>query len=155
MITPLTQRHHSLAKPHHTVIAAVRNPLHPTAKSLAEISTKGAGSRLIIVKIDASVEADAAAAVAQLSADESIQHLGIVIANAGVAYIWPSVAELKVADLLAHFTPNVLGFVYLYQATRALLLNASASKWVTIGSNAGCIEVSKCCVVSFQGSPIS
>lgn len=88
------------------------------------------------------MEADAAAAVTKLDADEGVHHLDIVVANAGVAYVWPSVAELKVADLLAHFTPNVLGIVYLYQATRALLHKATEPKWVTIGSNAGCIEVS-------------
>lgn len=131
----------SLARPQHVVIAAVRDPGHPTAKSLAEITNKGAGSRLIVVKIDSTVEADAKAAVEQLRAHEGIQHLDIIIANAGIAYAWPSVAEVKPEDLLAHFKPNVLGIVYLYQATRQLLLKAADPKWVLIGSSAGCIEV--------------
>ncbi|KUI53058.1 Norsolorinic acid ketoreductase [Cytospora mali] len=130
-----------VAKPYHVVIAAIRDPEHHTSKALAEISNKGEGSRLIIVKIDATAEADAAAAVEHLTAHEGIHHLDVVIANAGIASIWPSVAELKAEDLLAHFKPNVLGIVFLYQATRQLLLKAADPKWVTIGSNAGCIEL--------------
>ncbi|KUI69345.1 Norsolorinic acid ketoreductase [Cytospora mali] len=130
-----------VAKPYHVVIAAVRDPEHHSSKALVEISNKGEGSRIIIVKIDATAEADAAAAVEHLTTYEGIHRLDIVIANAGIAYIWPSVAELKAEDLLAHFKPNVLGIVFLYQATRQLLLRAAEPKWVTIGSNAGCIEV--------------
>lgn len=119
----------------------MRDPGHPTAKWLTEVTNKGQGSRLIIVKIDATVEADAKAAVERLTAHEGIQHLDIVIANAGMCYVYPSIAELKPDDLLAHFKPNVLGVVYLYQATRTLLLKAADPKWVLIGSSAGCIEV--------------
>ncbi|GAW14936.1 hypothetical protein ANO14919_043420 [Xylariales sp. No.14919] len=129
-----------LAKPHHIVIAATRDPGNDTSKALAEIATKGEGSRLIVVKIDVVVESDAATAVEQLTAREGIQHLDIVIANAGVAYKWPSVAEVKAEDVLAHFKPNVIGIIYLYQATRQLLLKAADPKWVTIGSSAGMIE---------------
>lgn len=138
-----------LAKPHHVVIAATRDPGHHTSKALAEITNKEEGSRLIIVKIDATAESDAAAAVEHLTAHEGIQHLDIVVANAGVAYTWSSVADLNPQDLLAHFKPNVLGIVYLYQATRHLLLKAADPKWVTIGSNAGCIEVSVLAICLF------
>ncbi|ROW04193.1 hypothetical protein VSDG_01053 [Cytospora chrysosperma] len=131
-----------LAKPHHVVIAATRDPGHHTSRALAEITNKGEGSRLIVVKIDVTAEHDATAAVEHLKAQEGIEHLDIVIANAGVAYTMSSVADLKAEDLLAHFRPNVLGVVYLYQATRQLLLKAADPKWVTIGSNAGCIEAS-------------
>ncbi|KAI0534839.1 hypothetical protein GGR58DRAFT_504872 [Xylaria digitata] len=129
-----------LAKPHHIVIAATRDSENESSKKLTEITNKGEGSRLIVVKIDAVDESDAASAVEQLTTREGIQHLDIVIANAGVAYTWPSVAEVKGEDVLAHFKPNVLGIIYLYQATRQLLLKAANPKWVTIGSNAGMIE---------------
>lgn len=131
-----------LARPHHVVVAATRDPGHHTSRALAEITNKGEGSRLIVAKIDVTAEHDATAAVEHLKAQEGIEHLDIVIANAGVAYTMSSVADLKAEDLLAHFRPNVLGVVYLYQATRQLLLKAADPKWVTIGSNAGCIEAS-------------
>ncbi len=129
-----------LAKSDHIVIAANRDPEHPTSKALADLP-KGAGSRLIVVKIDASIESDAFAAVEKLAA-EGIDHLDVVIANAGVSYIWPKVSDLKIADLQGHLVPNVFGVVWLYQATLPLLEKSTDAKWVTIGSSAGWLEVS-------------
>ena len=53
-----------LAKPEHVVIAANRDPV--TSKSLAELPV-GPGSRLIIVKVNASVEAGTASNNIQVS----------------------------------------------------------------------------------------
>lgn len=128
-----------LAKPNHTVIAANRDPSHPTSKALSSLLT-GPGSRLIVVRVDASVENDALEAVKVLE-KEGIEHLDLVIANAGVSYVWPKVSELKIADLEGHLIPNVYGAVRLYQATLPLLLKANRPKWVTMGSIAGNIEV--------------
>lgn len=129
-----------LAKPNHTVIAANRDPENAASKGLANLPT-GSGSRLIVVKVDASVEIDALAAVKTL-ATEGIDHIDLVIANAGVSYIWPKVSNLKIEDLQGHLVPNVFGVVWLYQATLPLLLKASKPKFATIGSIAGCLEVS-------------
>lgn len=87
-----------LAKPNHTVIAANRDPQHATSKALADLPT-GPGSRLIVVKTDASVETDASEAVKTLITDYGIDHLDLVIANAGVSFVFPKVSELKTADL--------------------------------------------------------
>lgn len=128
-----------LAKPNHTVIAANRNPTHPSSRALSSLPT-GAGSRLITVKVDASVEADAVEAVKALRTTHGIDHLDVVVANAGVSYVFPTVADLKVKDLQDHITPNVFGVVWLYQATLPLLLEAASPKWVTMGTTAGSIE---------------
>jgi NAD(P)-dependent dehydrogenase (short-subunit alcohol dehydrogenase family) len=127
-----------LARPGHTVIAAVRNP--SSAEPLARLSV-AQGSRLVVVKLDATIETDAADAVGQLSAQHAIGHVDIVIANAGVVYTWPSVADVKIDDMMASLAPNVFGAIWLYQATRHLLNNAGSPKWVTIGSTAGSIGV--------------
>ncbi|KAL1305038.1 hypothetical protein AAFC00_003936 [Neodothiora populina] len=128
-----------LAKPNYTVIAANRDPTHPTSKALFDLP-KGVGSKLIIVKTDASVATSAQDAVNKLVANEEIKHLDIVIANAGVSYIWPKVSELKIEDLEGHMAPNVYGTVWLFQATLPLLLKSADPKWITIGSTAGCIQ---------------
>lgn len=138
-----------VAKPDHTVIAAVRDPSHATAKSLADLPT-GPGSRVLVVKADASSESDALAAVKDIE-KQGIDHLDIVIANAGVAYIFPKVSELKIVDLEAHIVPNVYGVVRLYQATLPLLLKSENPKWVTMGSAAAWLEVSALVVFSFSG----
>jgi len=128
-----------LAQPNHTVIAGNRNPAHPSSKALADLP-KAEGSNLIVVKLDASVDQDAFSAVKELQDSHGIDHFDIVIANAGVSYAWPPVAELKLDDLRGHLAPNVFGFLSLYQATRALLQKSSREPiFVPIGSTAGAI----------------
>lgn len=128
-----------LAKPNHVVIAGNRNPAHHTSQALANLP-KGEGSRLIVVKIDATVEQDAFDAVRELQESHGIRHLDIVIANAGVSFVWPAVADLKIVDLKAHMEPNVYGFVTLYQSTRLLLQKSSRGPmFIPMGSTAGLI----------------
>ncbi|GKU13756.1 unnamed protein product [Fusarium langsethiae] len=72
-----------LQKPSTTVIAAVRDPLHPSSKALLDLP-KGLGTKLVIVKLDSAVDTDSDNAVAYLR-EEGINSLDIVIANAGIA----------------------------------------------------------------------
>lgn len=127
-----------LARPNHVVIAANRNPDHPTSKALDELS-KGQDSRLIVIKVDATVEADASEGVKQLTA-QGIDHLDVVIANAGVSYAWPKVSELKTSTFMGHLTPDLLGVIWLYQATLPLLKKSTNPKWITVGTVAGKLE---------------
>ncbi|PVH96639.1 NAD(P)-binding protein [Periconia macrospinosa] len=129
-----------LAKPSHIVIAAVRNPAHPTAQALQNLP-KGPDTQLIVVKIDASIEKDAHDAVAELQQKHGIDHLDIVIANAGVAYIYPTVADVKIEDIKAHMEPNVYGTIALYQATRDLLKKSAREPiFFIMGSSAGLLK---------------
>ncbi|KAI1476411.1 NAD(P)-binding protein [Daldinia eschscholtzii] len=124
-----------LAKPSHIVIAANRNPDHPTSKALDQLP-KGENSRLIVIKVDASVESDAAEGIKQLTA-QGIDHIDIVIANAGVLYVCPKVSEVKTEDLQGHLTPNVFGVIWLFQAAIPLLKKSTNPKWITLGSVGG------------------
>lgn len=133
----LLQRY--LALDDHTVIAGNRNPGHWSSKTLAQLP-KGKGSKLIVVKLDAVVDQDAAHAVIELQQEHAIDHLDIVIANAGVSYAWPNVADAKLDDIRAHLAPNVFGVIALYQATRPLLRNSSKEPiFAPVSSSAGCI----------------
>lgn len=128
-----------LQLPNHTVIAANRNPDHPSSKSLSELPT-ASGTKLIVVKLDASIWEDAFAAVKTLQA-QGISHLDIVIPNAGVSSIWPSVADVKLEDLKAHMEPNAYGVVSLYQAVRPLLQKAKKEPvFAIMGSTAGTLK---------------
>ena len=125
-----------LKLPNHTVIAANRYPEHPTSKALFDLP-KVEGSRLVVVKLDANVWDDAAAAVQTLGA-QGIDRLDIVVANAGVSYAWPTVADVKPEQLAGHFGPNVYGVVALYQATRPLLRKSTREPiFAIMGSMAG------------------
>ncbi|KAJ4299343.1 hypothetical protein N0V90_004588 [Kalmusia sp. IMI 367209] len=131
----LLQRY--LLLPNHTVVAAVRSPSHPSSTSLSSLPT-GTNTTLIVVKIDASVEADAFAAARELQDKHGITKLDIVIANAGVSYVWPAVKDLKLEDIKGHMEPNVYGMVSLYQATRELLKKSEGEPaFVLMGSMAG------------------
>lgn len=127
-----------LQRDDHIVIAANRDPSHSTSKDLFNFPA-GKGSRLIVVKVDASIESDPFEAAKVLIA-QGINYLDIAIANAGVSYVWPKVSELKIVDLQGHLTPNVFGVVWLYQAMRPLLEKATKPIWATMGSTAGCLE---------------
>lgn len=127
-----------LAKPNHLVIAANRDPSHATSKALFDLPV-AANSRLVVVKVDSSSESDSFSAVEELKS-QGIDHIDIVIANAGISYIWPTVSEVKIEDLQAHMTTNVYGVVWLFQATLPLLLKSDNPKWVTMGSMAGSLQ---------------
>ncbi|KAI0180957.1 NAD(P)-binding protein [Hypoxylon sp. FL1284] len=124
-----------LARPNYIVIAANRDPEHPTSKALDELP-KGPDSRLIVVKVDAGVEADAADGIEQLRR-QGIEHIDVVICNAGVSYVHPRVTELTTADLTGHLTPNLLGAIWLYHATFSLLKRSANPRWITLGTVAG------------------
>ncbi|WYZ41093.1 hypothetical protein EsH8_IV_001434 [Colletotrichum jinshuiense] len=126
----LLQRY--LAKPNHTVVGTVRDPGHESAKALAELP-KGEGSSLVVVKFDVTSKTDGIEAVKQLEA-QGIDHLDIVIANAGVCFAWPKVSEITVEEIEGHYVPNVYGLIFTYQATLPLLKKSKNGKWITIGS---------------------
>lgn len=127
-----------ILRPSHTVIAAVRDPHHPTALALSTLP-KGPSSTIITLKLDSSIESDAAAAIHTLLATHSVTKIDIAIANAGISKNWPKVADARPVDLREHFEINVLGPLTLFQATLPLLEKAQAPKFVTMSSTAGSI----------------
>ena len=74
-----------LVKANHVVIAANRDTEQATSKELLALPTSP-GSRFAMVKVDASIEADPFEAIKTL-ATQGIDHLDLVIANAGVAKV--------------------------------------------------------------------
>lgn len=129
-----------LARPDHIVLAAVRDPNHPTAKALASLP-KAEGTELVVLKIDALVATDAPEAVKTLADKHRINHVDILVANAGIALKWVKVAEVTVEDIQKHIDVNVYGFTQLYQAFLPVLQKAKNPKWVTIGSCAAFLTV--------------
>ncbi|KIV76816.1 hypothetical protein PV11_08677 [Exophiala sideris] len=128
-----------LIRPNYIVIAANRNPEHASSIDLVNIP-KAADTRLVIVKVDASDDEDATSAVVALQV-QGIDHIDLVIANAGVSYAFGKVSDISLKDVRDHFEPNIYGILRLYQATIPLLRKSENPKWVTMGSIAGSIEV--------------
>lgn len=126
------------ARPNTTVIATVRDP--ESAKSLHDIS-KADGSNVILVKVESVSETDAIEAVKSLRS-QGINHLDVVIANAGVFHhhAFIEVSKMKANDLLEHVDVNAAGPVRLFQATLPLLQAAKQPKFIVISSFAGTIS---------------
>lgn len=121
------------------VVAAVRDPTHPTARELSQLPT-GEGSRIVVVKYDASVEQSAFDAVKEAT-DKGVDHIDYVVANAGISKLYPLVKDVTRADILEHIEVNVLSIVTLYQATRPLLEKSTTNPvYAIMGSAAGALR---------------
>jgi norsolorinic acid ketoreductase len=129
-----------LQRPSSTVIVAVRDPSATSSKALNDLP-KSSETKLILVKLDSSVETDAAEAISQLKSLHDITALDVVIANAGIAADGSTVRDISIANTKKHFAVNVLGPLTLFQAT-ADLLKASKSgnpKFVAVSTVIGSI----------------
>ena len=125
---------HYLSRPNYTVIAGVRDPAHATSKALYSLS-QGKGSSLIVVKIESTSETDPTSAVKEIQSSHGISAIDVVIANAGIAKVFPPVSEVKMSDVREHFEVNVCGLIYLFQAVLPLLNNAKAPIFVTLSTS--------------------
>jgi len=127
-----------LARPDHMVIAGVRDPTAEASQSLLKLPA-APGSRVIVVKIDASSETDAAAAIKLLEVEHGVTRVDIVIPNSGISAHYGPISTMSMSDLNAHVSVNAIGPLMLYQAVLPLLQKSSNPKFVTLGSPIGSI----------------
>ncbi|KAH8203678.1 hypothetical protein TruAng_002208 [Truncatella angustata] len=116
-----------LSKPNHTVIGSTRS-----GEAAGPNSTPAAnGSKFISVKIESTTLSDPEAAVKEIIA-AGIDHVDVVVANAGVspALLPPTSADLD--DVSKAFTVNTLGPWALFKAFFPLLEKSKNAKWVAI-----------------------
>ncbi|KAK8102249.1 NAD(P)-binding protein [Apiospora sp. TS-2023a] len=129
--------HVYLARPNCTVVGSVRDEAAPGIASLKSAATDH-NSTLLIVKIESASETDAQNAVDLMRAS-GIDHIDVLIANAGVS---PPLVRLETESLAAiesAFRVNALGPLALYQACQPLLMASASPRFVTIGSTAASI----------------
>ena len=115
-----------LQRPSTTVIATVRDTSHPTAKELAALP-KAENSRLILVTLDSSNIDLVHKAIETLKKDYQINHIDVVIANAGIAMGGATVRATTPENIKDHVLVNAIGPVALFQDT-VDLLQASSTK---------------------------
>ena len=119
------------------MIAGVRNPEDETSRSLSSLPT-GAGSKLIVVKLDSKSDTDAPAAISKLESEHGVTALDVVVANAGIGRMG-RIIEAPLADLVEQNDVNVLGPLRLLQASAALLKKSAKPRFVVISSGAGSV----------------
>ncbi|KAI4281021.1 MAG: hypothetical protein L6R38_003994 [Xanthoria sp. 2 TBL-2021] len=126
-----------LSRPNTVVVAAVRDPNHPTSQKLSSVS-KDPSSKIIIVKIDNKSETDPAAAVKSIQS-QGIDKLDLVIANAGICNDFDPVATVNTEVFKEHVVVNGFAPLFLFQAVLPLLQKSEGAKFVGIGSPMGSI----------------
>lgn len=128
-----------LLLPNHTIIAANRKPSDPTSKELSTFP-RAPGTKLVLVKLDARIWSDASEAIKSLQ-NQGIEHLDVVIANAGICASNPRVVDVKQEELIAHMEANAYGVVSLYQAVQPLLQKSGREPvFVVMGTTASSLK---------------
>lgn len=103
------------------------------------------GSSVVLVKIDATSDTDANTAVEAVRA-AGVDHLDVVIANAGISGAYSRIESLELRDMREMFEVNTLSVVKLFQAVYPLLKKTAdtrgpgAPKFIAISSQAASIE---------------
>ncbi|KAL4925302.1 SDR family oxidoreductase [Aspergillus undulatus] len=127
-----------LARPNVTVIAAVRDPNSASSSSLLTLP-KGLGSKVILVKIDSKSSIDPEAAIQVLQNEHQVNHVDVVIANAGICDDFSTVHSVQIQTVKEHVDVNAYGTLYLYQAVYPLLKKSQKPVIVGVGSPLGSI----------------
>ncbi|CAG8956503.1 hypothetical protein HYFRA_00003890 [Hymenoscyphus fraxineus] len=140
-----------LAKPNHTVIAAVRKPSDPTSQSLLSLP-KAPGTKLILIQLNSISKPDHLSAVTTLASEHGITHIDILIANAGI-FPPSSVAPVTRVDhdeIRSIFEVNFLGTLTLIQTFFEALKRAKNPRFFVISSMGGSIGA----LENLGGAPI-
>ncbi|CAG8125465.1 unnamed protein product [Penicillium olsonii] len=122
-----------LTLPDVTVIATVRD-VSITNVSDLESAPKGPKSRLIIAQLDQGDPSSVSEAVVHIEKVHMVDHIDLVIANAGIANHWGPVSALEDSDVLSHFQVNTLGPLRLFRSLFHLLKAAKTPKFVYLSS---------------------
>ncbi|KAB8216863.1 hypothetical protein BDV33DRAFT_178224 [Aspergillus novoparasiticus] len=120
---------HYLAREDTTVIAAIRDVSAENTKELRSLQ-KGSGSQLILVSLSLDIPSSATEAISEIQTQHHIEHIDIVLSNAGICNHWGPVVDMTDADVFSHFDVNALGPLRLFRATAPLLQNASQPKFI-------------------------
>lgn len=128
----------ALKEPQTTIFAGARD-ITLADKVLSQLS-KGPGSKLIILKLDSTSDADHQA-IPSLLREHSIDSLDVVVANAGMGPSYTPTIECPVSDYADMFAANVLGPIRLFQATEPFLSRSTNPRYFVTGSLIGSAEV--------------
>ncbi|GAW16748.1 hypothetical protein ANO14919_061850 [Xylariales sp. No.14919] len=131
-----------LSRPNHTIIGTIRESAasSPEVKELQSFPA-AEGSKLLLVQIESASPTDAATAL-QTVKDAGIDHLDIVIANAGGSPIPTTPLEsVGFQEMTTTYQVNAVGPLMLFQACRPLLQKAQSPKWASISTGGGSITL--------------
>lgn len=126
-----------LARPHYTVIAALRDVESPSAQFLLNLPA-GEGSKVVLVKIESTSTTDPSEAAKQLEA-QGITKLDIIIANAGIVGKQGPVESIHPEEVAEVYLVNAVGPALLFMGLRPLLEKSQSPKWLSMSSSVASI----------------
>ena len=129
-----------LQRPNHTIIAAVRDSNSGAASELLKL-TGGAGSKLVLVKIDSEIDTDPAQAIQELTSSHGLTKLDMVIANAGIGDYYGPASSTPAEQLRRHFNVNAVAPLTLFHTTEPLLKKSAVPKFFIMSSNLASISL--------------
>ncbi|KAI0106223.1 NAD(P)-binding protein [Nemania sp. FL0031] len=131
-----------LSRPNHLVIGSIRDTA--TASSQAEELQSfpaAEGSKLLLVNIESTSPTDAVSAI-QTVKDAGVDHLDLVIANAGGSPLPTTPIEsVDAQEMTTVYQVNAVGPLMLFQACRPLLQKAQSPKWISISTGGASITL--------------
>ncbi|KAI0005746.1 NAD(P)-binding protein [Xylariaceae sp. FL0662B] len=131
-----------LSRPQHIVIGSIRESA-ASAPGVEELKAFPAadGSKLLLVTIESTSPTDPQQAL-QVVRSEGIEHLDVVIANAGGSPLPTTPFDRVTAqEMTTTYQVNAVGPLMLFQACRPLLQKASKPRWVSISTGGGSITL--------------
>jgi NAD(P)-dependent dehydrogenase (short-subunit alcohol dehydrogenase family) len=128
-----------LTRPNTTVIATVRNEQKATELKdhTASIAT-GSGSTLHIVQLDFST-AVAPEKILEAVKKVGVDHIDVLINNAGFAQPMVPASETTAEDLRAAFEVNTIAPLLVFQGLKPMLEKVSSPKLIMVSSSVGSI----------------
>ncbi|MCJ1239155.1 hypothetical protein MMC14_007148 [Varicellaria rhodocarpa] len=139
-----------LSRPNYTVIGSVRDNTVPSAQELKKLSA-ATGSKLVLVSIESTSPTHPQKAVEDIKT-AGIDHVDIVIANAGISPPVVPLDTVDIQDVVDCFNINAVGPIRLFQAVKPLLEKSSSPKWLSISSAAASIANLEVHNASFVGA---
>lgn len=114
------------------MVGVVRDPKSASADSLRALPA-AEGSKVIVVKVEATSTTDAFDAVKELKA-QGITKLDVVIASAAIAGQQGAMHTIKPENIAEPYLINAVGPAILFLAVKPLLDEAKTPKWLSVST---------------------
>jgi NAD(P)-dependent dehydrogenase (short-subunit alcohol dehydrogenase family) len=119
------------------LIGSIRDDTTAEVAELKSFPTAN-GTKLLLVHIDSGSLDDPKKALAKIQ-QAGIDHIDVVIANAGGCPTPVHLDSVERKDLISCFEVNAAAPLLLFQTFKPLLQRASSPKWIVISTSAGSV----------------
>ena len=121
-------------------MGSIRDESKPEIATLKDAET-AAGSKLLLVHIESTSFTDTAKAF-EVVVQSGIDHVDIIVANAGGCPHVQPLDEVDAKDMISNFHVNAVAPLVLFQSFKPLLQKSKRSpKWISVSTGGGSISL--------------